>query len=221
MNLAITAAPYPQNKNEAIKESNIKNNEYIFKSTKNEIKGNNHKFNHTNNNGISDKVSNVLKEIYEDGNEESTINQTMPTSTFEQDFTPPPYAVSTAENKQVPNNYVNNNANEEVSFPVTSETGDELSYKKFMTQYMNQIQNNKQGTQHIQHNNVITDSGADTHAPNNNEILLKLTKILQLLEENRNVKTDNVNEEVILYSFLGIFMIFIADAFVRIGKYVR
>ena len=45
--------------------------------------------------------------------------------------------------------------------------------------------------------------------------------MMNLLEEQQDEKTSHVTEEVILYSFLGIFMIFIVDSFSRVGKYTR
>ena len=42
-----------------------------------------------------------------------------------------------------------------------------------------------------------------------------------MLEEQKDEKTNNVIEEVILYTFLGIFIIFIIDSFARASKYVR
>jgi hypothetical protein len=45
--------------------------------------------------------------------------------------------------------------------------------------------------------------------------------MITLLEDQQDERTDNVTEEVVLYSFLGIFIIFIADTFVKAGKYVR
>jgi high-affinity K+ transport system ATPase subunit B len=45
--------------------------------------------------------------------------------------------------------------------------------------------------------------------------------MIHLLEEKQDEKTNNVMEEVILYSFLGIFIIFVVDSFARVGKYVR
>jgi hypothetical protein len=45
--------------------------------------------------------------------------------------------------------------------------------------------------------------------------------MINLLEEKQDEKTNNVTEEVVLYSFLGIFIIFIVDSFARVGKYVR
>jgi hypothetical protein len=55
----------------------------------------------------------------------------------------------------------------------------------------------------------------------NSELLRKLNYMIHLLEEQQDEKTGHVTEEVILYSFLGVFMIFIIDSFARAGKYVR
>jgi hypothetical protein len=57
--------------------------------------------------------------------------------------------------------------------------------------------------------------------PTQDILLKKLNYMISLLEEQQDEKTSNVTEEVILYSFLGIFIIFIADTFVRAGKYTR
>ena len=51
--------------------------------------------------------------------------------------------------------------------------------------------------------------------------LKKLNYVITLLEEQQDSKTSNVAEEVILYFFLGIFIIFIVDSFVKVGKYIR
>jgi len=52
-------------------------------------------------------------------------------------------------------------------------------------------------------------------------LLQKLNYMITLLEDQQDERTNNVTEEVVLYSFLGIFIIFIADTFVKAGKYVR
>ena len=55
-----------------------------------------------------------------------------------------------------------------------------------------------------------------------NELLMqKLNYMISLLEQQQDQRTNHVTEEVILYSFLGIFIIFIVDSFARVGKYVR
>ena len=52
-------------------------------------------------------------------------------------------------------------------------------------------------------------------------LLEKLNYMIHLLEEQKEEKTGHVAEELILYSFLGVFVIFIVDSFARVGKYVR
>ena len=57
---------------------------------------------------------------------------------------------------------------------------------------------------------------------NHNDLLLKkINYMITLLEEHQDERTNNVTEEVVLYSFLGIFIIFVVDSFARVGKYVR
>jgi hypothetical protein len=65
-------------------------------------------------------------------------------------------------------------------------------------------------------------SNANSNGDSTNALLLeKLNYMINLLEEQQDEKTNNVAEEVILYSFLGIFIIFVVDSFARVGKYVR
>ena len=54
-----------------------------------------------------------------------------------------------------------------------------------------------------------------------NKIMEKLNYMVHLLENQENEKTANVTEELILYTFLGVFIIFVLDSFARSGKYVR
>lgn len=56
---------------------------------------------------------------------------------------------------------------------------------------------------------------------NRNDLMKKMDKILYLLEEQQDHKTGHATEELILYSFVGVFIIFIVDSFARAGKYVR
>ena len=55
----------------------------------------------------------------------------------------------------------------------------------------------------------------------NNKLLTKLDYIVHLLEEQRGEKTNHITEELVLYLFLGIFIIFVLDSFARASKYVR
>ena len=55
----------------------------------------------------------------------------------------------------------------------------------------------------------------------NSELMQKLNNILHLLEEQKDNKTSNVTEELILYLFLGVFIIYTVDSFTKVGKYTR
>ena len=62
---------------------------------------------------------------------------------------------------------------------------------------------------------------APAHPTSNEVMLKKVNYLIHLMEEQRDERTGNVTEEVVLYSFLGVFVIFVVDSFVRVGKYVR
>lgn len=64
--------------------------------------------------------------------------------------------------------------------------------------------------------NELSSAGA-----NSDELIEKLNYIVHLLEEQHNERTDHVAEELVLYCFLGVFIIFIVDSFARAGKYTR
>jgi hypothetical protein len=49
----------------------------------------------------------------------------------------------------------------------------------------------------------------------------KLNYMIYLLEEQRDEKTGQITEELILYVFLGIFTLFVLDTFVKHGRYTR
>jgi len=72
--------------------------------------------------------------------------------------------------------------------------------------------------QYVPYFNQAGTSGQDM---NKNQLLEKLNYMIHLLEEQKDEKTGHVMEEVILYSFLGVFIIFIVDSFARVGKYTR
>ena len=60
----------------------------------------------------------------------------------------------------------------------------------------------------------------DVHT-NKDALMTKLNYMIHLLEEQQDEKTDNVTEELVLYLFLGVFVIFVVDSFARAGKYTR
>jgi len=58
-------------------------------------------------------------------------------------------------------------------------------------------------------------------SPPQTDMTQQIAYMIQLLEEQRDEKTGHVTEEIILYLFLGIFVIFVVDTFVKTGRYSR
>ena len=55
----------------------------------------------------------------------------------------------------------------------------------------------------------------------NDKLMEKINYMIYLLEQQQSEKTSNITEEFILYTFLGIFIIFVVDSFARSGRYIR
>lgn len=70
-------------------------------------------------------------------------------------------------------------------------------------------------------NNMNRNFNENTDGTSHDVLMQKINYMIHLLEEQQDERVNNVGEEVVLYSFLGIFMIFLVDSFVRVGKYVR
>lgn len=49
----------------------------------------------------------------------------------------------------------------------------------------------------------------------------KINYIIHMLEQNRQLRTENITEEMIMYFFLGFFVLYISENFVKMGKYTR
>ena len=79
----------------------------------------------------------------------------------------------------------------------------------------------------LYHQSAPVESSPPMHStvgvPHNmqSHLLKRLNYMIHLLEEQQEQKTEHVIEEVILYCFLGIFIIYTIDSFVHVGKYTR
>jgi hypothetical protein len=176
--------------------------------------------NNTNNNNIDKKrnirktikrspphVQKIINTIYESVDEESNIA----------DFTPPPYA----EQTKIPqNNYSSEllaNKNLGISENSDSELLDnDSSVNKEAFNTLPSTYSNDYYKQYVPYYNQMSQNNG-----NKDQLLEKLNYMIHLLEEQQDVKTGHVIEEIILYSFLGVFMIFIIDSFARAAKYTR
>jgi len=191
-NLALTAAPINFDNNE--NENNTKNNKSKNKTIKNRRAKN--------------RIHSVMKKVsfapVDDDNEMG-------------DFSPPPKPVSVGAQRTVRNEnerqHQQNQENHAMGYeresddePVNLESYNNLESGLVREYYKNFIPNI----------NNMTNNNVDE-----NLLLEKLDYMIHLLEEQKDVKTGHVTEEVVLYSFLGIFIIFVLDSFARAGKYVR
>jgi len=101
-------------------------------------------------------------------------------------------------------------------------------YKKFVPNYSNANTNatatagqNSSNNRSYYQDAMDSDGKRMGPGTSNDVLIAKLNYMIHLLEEKQDERTNNVTEEVVLYSFLGIFIIFIVDSFSRVGKYVR
>jgi len=53
------------------------------------------------------------------------------------------------------------------------------------------------------------------------KVMEKINYLIHMLETERDEKNDTIIQDLMLYTFLGVFIIFIVDSFSRGGKYVR
>lgn len=80
---------------------------------------------------------------------------------------------------------------------------------------------NSEFNKHINYSQEIQQNIDIPDITSNKELLTKINYIIYLLEEQRSEKTNYITEELILYLFLGVFIIFVLDTFFKSSKYSR
>ena len=109
---------------------------------------------------------------------------------------------------------------------------EELQLQELQSAFMNEDQVKEYYKKLVPSHKNYSSSSSSSSKPNfstnsyssndNNQVLIeKLNYMINLLEEQQDQKTGSVTEEVVLYSFLGVFIIFVIDSFSKVGKYVR
>jgi hypothetical protein len=159
-------------------------------------------------NKSSNKVNSVLEQIHH-------IDENDTVDDDDNHLTLPPYPTSMSSEKkeafkqpsQPPISIYQSNEPQ----PLPSDTFSEIkNYRN-----INQNEVNEYYRKHLPKQNIHLDEN------NQNDYLKKLNYIIHLLEEQQEEKTNHVTEEVVLYCFLGIFIIFIVDSFTKSRKYFR
>ena len=75
---------------------------------------------------------------------------------------------------------------------------------------------------YFKNNKIISDGEKPSSSSSSSDkIIEKLNRMLHILEEQQFEPTKHITEEFILYTFLGVFVIYIVDSFTRAGKYIR
>jgi len=130
-------------------------------------------------------------------------------------------------------NYLDSMEKNNLSYNYSNDKDVEEYYKKYVPNYnygtatnMNRnIKPNSPNNNSFPYNSPVSNfspySPSFNSSIENSVLIDKLNYMIHLLEEQHDERTANVTEEVVLYCFLGVFMIFIVDSFTRVGKYVR
>jgi hypothetical protein len=178
----------------------------------------------------TNKVNSVLDKIHNNQDDEDDTDA----------FNPPPKTESAGVQKTIPlpqKEQMTNMSNNDLMFRTLGrapqpnyEGSDNLDLNdysnygdsKSVEEYYKRVLPGYQQQKNIVNKPYYTNANYSISEPQNQDLLIqKLNYMITLLEDQQDEKTNHVTEEVVLYSFLGIFIIFIADTFVRAGKYVR
>jgi hypothetical protein len=73
----------------------------------------------------------------------------------------------------------------------------------------------------VEYKPYYTKMGIGSGNTTDSKLMEKINYMIHLLENQENEKTDNITEEFILYTFLGVFIIFVLDSCSRTAKYTR
>jgi hypothetical protein len=218
--LAFNASPYNESTNinnssidnDEIEKKRQQRNKTIKKRLTNDINPKvKEMFNTINGNTINGN-SNIIND--NNGYEADNLGDDMA------NFNPPGMPQSTVPLKKtvVENTNLKKQSQEQTSQGQSSQ-GQSSQDSPITTEAFNNLPNtysNDYYKQYVPYYNQMSQSSG-----NKDQLLEKLNYMIHLLEEQKDEKTGHIMEELILYSFLGIFMIFIVDSFARAGKYVR
>jgi hypothetical protein len=95
--------------------------------------------------------------------------------------------------------------------------GDGVSDGGYSSQYHNQFV----PPSHLNTPTQVNNIRPVTRGPGPDDLDQKLNYLIELIEQQRGEKTEHVTEEILLYGLVGVFVIYVVDSFVTIGKYRR
>ena len=227
MSLAMYAAPFDNDINEVNTDNSINKKRASINHNRTQKKyprdGN------SENSGHSEKVNSILQSIHNlpPDNDGGELGDFQPI--------PPPMSAGVEQTRlrdSSENIYGTNFQQEKTMFssppsvshhtmPANITMADIDMQKRYIPNYESMY---KQGTpipSPTGFHNYMNSHASNSYSGSNDLLMEKLNYMIHLLEEQQDERTSNVTEEVILYCFLGIFIIFIVDSFSRVGKYIR
>ena len=162
-------------------------------------------------------------------------SNSMDDNNFMENFTPPRAPASSIPPKLQEGNHCNGNDEKTDNFIQEGFFSQDEQASEYPSKYEEKPMSKME--QHKQFLNVIKNSVNTSPSSINSqlscpehynsfsneqkELFDKINYMIQLLETQKSEKTEGVIEDVVLYSFLGIFVIFLVESFTKVGKYVR
>jgi len=154
---------------------------------------------------------NKIKSIHsqqEDSPELASFMNTYEQSTYENEPLPPPKMVNNFPDSSL------DSRDENITHGIL-ETNPSPDYALIEGNYANTANTSEK------YYSAMKNSYNPHNVATKDELLQKLDHLIHLFEAQKDMKSGSVTEELILYSFLGIFIIYVLDSFVKVGKYTR
>lgn len=216
----LNAAPFnsDEEENKNIREEN---NKRLSSSLNRTIKNRNNENNDNKNRERNRRIQKLLND--------NNMNNTLTNNESDdlEDFNPPSHPAIQESKKIVKENFTFDNMKsellhndqEEKQTQIQGQNDNPINKEIFQQLPANNLQ------QYYEKYNAYLNSENNYNkqymSVSNEELLKKIDNILFLLEDQRETRTNYVTEELILYVFLGIFVIYLVDSFVKVGKYIR
>ena len=215
----LNPAPLDSIKTESSNNIYIKPNKQSNKSNGKTLKNRNVKFNDQQqiNSNNSNKISNIADLHYkiDDDTEDNNLNYNNLNNNDNNDNN---------DNNNINNNQSNAGQNSLINQEMQkmlSMNDNNISNEQLLKSNSNSVFSNYNDSYRSNLEFITNMASNGNQLENNHKLLSKLDYIIHLLEEQQNEKTNYITEELILYLFLGIFIIFVLDSFARASKYVR
>lgn len=166
----------------------------------------------------SKKVNELIRNITKEEEEDSSDDETMG------DFVPKPKMTTVGDKKKHEEKMRETLRQKEKEFDMPIPSEDEESDDESVTResFKNIVKQSPLEQYYDQKQMYPQYYSSPEQKKETNELLVdKLNYMIHLLEEKKEEKSGTLHEELILYGFLGVFMIFLVDSFARVGKYYK